>query len=77
MPRFYVPPLWRHVIVDGNAVSLTFLDRLATQGVFTFDLNTPSTFRGRVPADSPEINILNVAPDNDPFLSEGTRRCSL
>ena len=75
MPRFYVPPEWRHVITDGAGVSLTFLDRLSTGGQFRFDLNTPAELSGRVPADSPEINILNVAPDNDPFLSEGTRRC--
>lgn len=75
MPRFYIPPEWRHVITDRNGVSLTFLDRLASQGMIDWDLNTPSVFTGHVPSDSPEINILNVAPDNDPFLSEGTRFC--
>jgi hypothetical protein len=71
MPRFFQPPDWRHVVTDLDSVTLTFLDRIATDGRFEFDLNTPAQFSFRVPSSSPEVNIPH--DDLDPFLAEGNR----
>ena len=71
MPRFYTPPNWRFVVTDLASVAVTFLDRIASDRVIEFDLNTPTELRGLVPSASPEVNILHT--DDDPFLSEGTR----
>jgi hypothetical protein len=69
--RFYRAPNWRYVISDLSSVSVTFLDRIASDRTIDFDLNTPTAITGRVPSYEPEINILHT--DGDPFLAEGNR----
>lgn len=65
-------PLWRWLITDLDGVSITFLDKLASDRVITPKLNEPLELSGTVPSDSPEINILHT--DNFPFLAEGVRQ---
>ena len=69
--RFYRPPDWRYVIADLDSVSVTFLDRIASDRIIEFDLNTPTTISGVVKSSEPEVNILHT--DGDPFLAEGNR----
>ena len=64
-------PRWRFIVTDLNSATLTFLDRLASDRTATFVLNQPAIATGRVPADSPEINIIHT--DGFPFLAEGVR----
>lgn len=70
-PRFYTAPNWRYVVTDLSSISVTFLDRIASDRRIEFDQNTPTAITGVVPSDEPEINILHT--DGDPFLSEGNR----
>src|SRR5262245_5698319 len=69
--RFYKAPNWRFVVSDLDSVSVTFLDRIASDRILEFDLNTPTSIAGLVPSTEPEISILHT--DGDPFLSEGNR----
>jgi hypothetical protein len=71
MPRFYKPPNWRYVVTDMDSIAVTFLDRIASDRVIEYDLNTPTEIKGLVPSASPEVNILHT--DGDPFLAEGNR----
>lgn len=71
MPRFYQAPDWRFVVTDMETVTLTFLDRVASDRQIEYDLNTPTEITGTVPSANPEVNILHT--DGDPFVAEGNR----
>lgn len=66
----YSPP-WRWVVTNRQSEVLTFLDNLASKRQMLYTLNKPATATGEVPADNPEVNIVD--DDGDPFVEEGSR----
>jgi hypothetical protein len=68
--RFAESPPWRFVVTDLDGEVQTFLDRLATDRRVTRTLNAPAVIEGRVPSDSPEVNI---PVSGQPYLQEGIR----
>ena len=69
--RFFEAYPWRFIVTDLDSVTLTWIERLATQKSVTFGRNVPTIIEGTVPADHPEVNIL--ADDGDAFVAEGNR----
>lgn len=63
---------WRYVVLGPDWQVLTILDHLARDRTLTHLLGNPYVATGRVPSDSPEVNIISDA-DDQPFLTEGTR----
>lgn len=70
----YRSPAWRFVVLDLITFEvLSFLDVLATSRAVTYTLDDATQAQMVVPSDSPEVNIPWPDPDDDPFLSEGSR----
>jgi hypothetical protein len=69
--QFYDSPFWRFVVTDLDSVTLTFLDKLASDRTVTYRLGKPALATGRLPSDNPEVNILHT--DGYPFVAEGVR----
>lgn len=78
MSRFYQGDPWRWVVLaidDWTAPSLrivTFLDAVAIDAAVDRNLCEPMMTTLTVPADNPEVNIVD-ATDGDPYVAEGNR----
>lgn len=69
--RFFDGYAWRFVVTNLDLVTMTFLDKLASNRAVALTLNGAAVSTGSVPSDSPEVNI--VTGDGDPFLSRSNR----
>lgn len=62
---------WRFIITDLDSVTLSFLDRVASERSVAYALNDESVHEGHVPSDSP--NLSRIADDGDPVLAMNSR----
>jgi hypothetical protein len=71
--RFYQGPPWRWVVSEllDDHQTLTFLDKLSFEAEANYILNRSWTARLSVPADNPEVRIVD--DDGFPFVDEGDR----
>lgn len=63
---------WRFIVTDLNGVTVTVLDRLASERTVTPKFGEPLEVTGTVPSDNPEVNLPHT--DGFPMLAEGVRQ---
>lgn len=62
---------WRFIVTDLDTITLSFLDRVASDRRVAYALNDESVHEGRVPSDS--RNLSRIANDGDPVLAMNSR----
>jgi len=66
-------PFWRIAITDLDSVSISLLDRVASNRHIEALLNVPNWLSFRVPSDDPLVTIPYESSNSYPYVAEGVR----